>query len=105
MKVWNVIVVHDVYAIAETPEAARASIIAAIASGEIEITEQNAIPVNHERSIRETWRDQKPFVGDDVSDADFETLKGKTTLEIFKMIMTKEPPVDPTAKAPKSPKK
>lgn len=104
MKVWNVIVVHDVYAIAETPESARAAIIAAIASGEIELTEQNAIPVNAERGLRESWREQKPFVGDDVSDADFETLKGKTTLEIFKMINEKLP-ADPTAKTPKSAKK
>lgn len=105
MKVHNVIIVFDVYAVAEEPAAAREAIIAAINNGEIKISDQNAIPVNHERSIRDSWRDERPFIGADVSDEDFESLKGKTTLEIFKMIMTKEPPADPTAKAPKAPKK
>lgn len=100
MRVHNVIVVYDVYAVAETPESARAAILGAIASNELQPSDQNAIPVNHERSIREQWRTEKPFVGEDVSDADFERCKGKTTLDIFNMLHTK-PPADPNAKPAK----
>lgn len=101
MKVHNVIVVYDVYAVAETPEAAREAILGAIAAGELNPSDQNAIPVNHERNIRESWREQKPFIGADVSDADFETCKGKTTLDIFNMLFTRTDPTEKTRTAKK----
>ncbi len=101
MKLWNVIIVHDVFALAESPEKAREVILAAIHNGELPPCDQNAIPVNHERSIREAWREQKPFVAEDVSDKDFESIKGKTTLEIFGQIFSKMPVNDVTARASK----
>ena len=53
----------------------------------------------------------KPFVADDVSDDDFERVKGKTTIEVFEMLHVKkpEPSVNPdttvTAPAKKAAKK
>lgn len=101
MRLWNTIIVYDVYALAETPEKAREVIMAAINGGELQPSDQNAIPVNHERSIRESWKEQRPFVGEDVSDKDFESIKGKNTLEIFQMIFSKQPVNDVTAKKAK----
>jgi hypothetical protein len=90
MKLHNVIVVFDVYAVSSDGEdsatKARECVLAAIASGELAPSDQNAIQVLNERNIREAWKAERPFVGADVSDADFEQLKGKTTEDVFNML-------------------
>ncbi len=94
MRIQNVIVVYDVYCVTgddeQAPQHAREEIIRAIQNGELAPSDQNAIPVSMERAIRETWKDERPFVAADVTDAEFETLKGKTTLDIFNMLHVKE---------------
>lgn len=95
MKVFNCIVVYDVFAVAETEAEAMIAVRAAIQDPDPETrltpSEHTTLGVTNERQIREAWVDQKPFVGADVSDQDFETLKGKTTIEIFKMLFEKPP--------------
>lgn len=56
-------------------------------------SESTAIETREERNVRQAWRDEKPLVGNDVSDVDFEKLKGKTTLDVFKMLYHKDPTV------------
>ena len=89
MKLFNVIVVWDVYAVAETPESARAVVMEFIKGGDFDASDTNAIPVVAERNIREAWTKLGPLVAVDVSDADFEAVKGKTTLDVFKMLFGK----------------
>lgn len=92
MRLYNTIMVFDVYCVAESPEEARATILEAIRDGEqpLDPSEQNALPVSREREVRDAWREEKPFVGATVSDEDFERCKGKTTFEVFKMLHVKE---------------
>lgn len=94
MKLYNTIVVFDVYSVAENEEDARAAVLANIRQPipeGLRATEENALEVRELRSIRSTWLDQKPCVGEGVSDEDFQKLKGKTTQEIFEMLHLKKP--------------
>lgn len=95
-KVFNTIVIYDVYVVAENHEDARAAAIAAIAEGDPP-TEQTALEARNENNIRESWRDKKPLVGSAVSDGDFEKCKGKTTLEIYRDLYASKAPVTPKA--------
>lgn len=109
MKLYNVIVVWDVYATAESPDEARKAVMAFIThevpAERLTPSESTALEAREERNIRQAWRDEKPLVGNDVSDVDFGKLKGKTTLDVFKMLYTKEAPAqtpkDAKAKASK----
>ncbi len=83
MRLYNTIVVFDVYCIANTQEAAVAAAKAWIKDG-LEPTESVALESREEKNVRQSWRDQKPLVGTDVSDKEFEEqIKGHTTIEIF----------------------
>lgn len=89
MKLYNTIIVYDVYAVAENEEDARAAVLANIRlqpPDSLRATEENALEVRELRSIRSIWLDQKPCVGESVSDEDFERLRGKTTKDIFEML-------------------
>lgn len=101
MRLFNVVVVLDGYCLAETPEAARAAAIEAltIPDGEgnlLPFSEQTALVVVNTRSIREAWKTKKPIVAGDVGDADYERIKGKTTLEAYDLVHT--PPDEPKKK-------
>jgi len=91
MILFNVVAVWDVYVAAESHDAARAAVDELIKAGELPVSESNALPVRREVEVREAWRDQRILVGADVSDADFEKLKGKTALQVFQMLHTKQP--------------
>jgi hypothetical protein len=95
VKLFNAIATFDVYVVAESPEAARAALVEALRDPAFNPSEQVGYEVTRENSIRAAWRDEKPFVGADVSDADFEKVKGKTTVETFNMLHTKAPPTKP----------
>ena len=122
MKLYNVVVVFDVYAVGESPEDATRAILEAIytpsdqidnmLAGDLKTPEGSPLhPSSHyasqvvrEWSVREAWKNQKPYVGAEVSDEDFEKLKGKTTIEAFKMLHVKEPETTETTNK-KGPKK
>lgn len=101
MKLFNTIIVWDVYCVAETEDAARAAVLNAIrtpsAADDGTVTfeipsEETALECREERHVRDAWVQAKPFVADDVSDADFERVKGKTTLETLQMLHQKAKP-------------
>lgn len=91
MKIFNAIVLYDVFVVAETNEAAVEALKAWIAEG-LNPSEQKAMEARDERNIRQSWREQKPLIGADISDADFKKLKGKTTIEAFELIYKKNKP-------------
>lgn len=86
----NVVLVYDVYVVAESAEAARQAakdlVVAENPEDRLAPNDENALPVNHVRTIRDSWRTQAPLVAADVSDDDFEKIKGKKTLEIFEIL-------------------
>lgn len=94
MKLYNTICVWDVYVVAESAEEARKTALSWIKNSEepLEVSESTALEAREERNVRAAWRDQKPLVGNDISDDDFEShVKGNTTIEVYKKIYTKTP--------------
>lgn len=89
MKLYNTIVIFDVYTIANSAEAARQSALQWIRERELPVSESTAIETRTD-NIRSSWRDQKPLVADDVSDSDFESIKGKTAADIWAQLYTKQ---------------
>lgn len=87
-KLYNTIVVWDVYALAESEEDARAAALANITSGELPPSEQVAHDVG-KRPVRAAWLGEKPLVGDAVSEADYENARGKTCEQIWTEINVK----------------
>lgn len=88
MKLIEVIVVYDCYVIAESDEEAIKALKLHIKEG-LRPSDENALEVLHQRSIRAAWEDERPIVGADISDKDFETLKGRTTNQVFALLHTK----------------
>jgi hypothetical protein len=88
MKLYNAIAIWDCYVVAESSEKAREALLGSISDGEAP-SEIVAVEANREAAIRDAWREQKPLVAVDVSEADFQQLKGKTTIEIFGRLYTK----------------
>ena len=96
MKLFNTIAVFDTYIVAEDAQSARDTLLSIIYgnkhhSPEIHVppNEITATEARMERSIRPSCQTERPFIGDDVSDADFKKCQGKTTIEIFEHIYTK----------------
>ena len=89
MKLYNVIVNFDMYVVAESPEAAREALTAWVAEGN-EPSEVVAIEAARENSVRTAWRDKPPLVAADVTDTQFETLKGRTTATPYTLLYTKD---------------
>ncbi len=89
LKLFNVIVIWDVYAVAKTPEAAIEATAQWIKSGDLPASSQNALETRENRQIRADWMNEKPIVGEDLSDEEFESLKGKTTLDAFNRFYSK----------------
>lgn len=86
-KLYNTIAIYDVYVVAESDEEAQAALQAWRATNAP--SETVVVEVRREVSIREAWCVQKPLVANDVSDEDFEKIKGKTTAEIYRELYTK----------------
>lgn len=93
MKLFNTIIVFDVFCAANSEDEAMATILAAIRNPESpeSPSEKVAIAVTHERNVRAAWAEKSPFVGETISEDDYELLKGKKTLEICKMLTEKAP--------------
>lgn len=94
MKLFNVIKTWDVWTIAETEEEALKAVSMHIREEGLRASEEVVIETKEARNIRAAWIDEKPMVANDVSDADFERAKGKTTIEIFNMLHVRDPKVD-----------
>ena len=92
MKLFNVIVVYDVCCVAESNEAAWTAVLEMIRAQQdpLAVSTTTAIEAREEKNIRTAWRDERPIVGADVSDEDFEKLRGKTTVQAHAMLYGKE---------------
>ena len=88
MKLYNTVIVFDVFVVAETPEAARAAALGALRE-DLAPSEQVATEVTRPNTIRAAWVNQPPFVAADVTDADFATLRDKDTAAVYAQLYTK----------------
>jgi hypothetical protein len=90
MKLFNSIVVFDVYCVAEDELTALEAVQMHITNG-LPASEGVSREVREDKHVRESWREQTPLVANDVSDEDFEQLRGKTVLAVYKMLHVKDP--------------
>jgi hypothetical protein len=89
MKLYNTIIIHDVYVIANDAAEARETVKTWIKEG-LQPSEETALEARDQRNVRQSWRDQKPLVGGSVTDKEFEgQIKGRTTIEIFEHLYMK----------------
>ena len=90
MRLYNAIAIYDVYVIAESGESAREALLATIQNdADFKPSEVVATESMREGAVRESWQGEKPVVAADVSDEDFTSIKGKTTIEIFQHLYLK----------------
>lgn len=86
MRLMNVIVIYDVYCVAEQEGPAIDAVRSLVLSGEIKPNHYKALALGTS-PVRPDWRAERPIVADDISDVDFERLKGKTTQEVYDLLM------------------
>lgn len=89
LRLFNSIIIFDDYVIAKSSEAAREALLAAIASGDVAPMEIIAKETTMANSIRSSKTDGKPLVAADVTDEEFETLKGITNSAAFERFYTR----------------
>lgn len=94
MRVYNTIVIFDVYTVGRSPEACRETILDAIKAGTIQPTEIVAKEITMQNSIRASWVDQKPWVAADITDTEFEQIKELTTLQAWDAFYKRTPLVE-----------
>jgi len=89
-KLFNTIIVFDVYAWAENEEDAREAAIANIRDTEqpLEPSEQTALDTGR-TGPRTAWINRGPLVGAAVAEADYQAVKGKTCLEVWESLNKK----------------
>lgn len=90
-KLFNTMIIFDVYTLARDGEQARECVLDWIRNQQLTPSEQQALPVTRDVEIREAWRAEKPFVAADITDAEFESMaKGNTTVQVFQLLYTKK---------------
>lgn len=88
-RMMNVILVYDAYCVAVEGESAEAAVLDLIQSGELKPSQHKALPLVAS-PVQPAWRDERPIVADDVPDAVFEQLKGKTTQQAYELLTKKQ---------------
>lgn len=89
LRLYNTIVIFDVYTIARSGEAAREALIELIKTAQIEPTENVAKESTMVNSIRASQLEASPLVAADVTDEEFATLKGITNAQAFERFYKK----------------
>jgi hypothetical protein len=89
LRLFNTIIIFDVYTIARSGEAAREALIELIKTAQIEPTEAVAKESTMANSIRASQADVSPLVAVDVTDEEFEQLKGITNAQAFERFYKK----------------
>ena len=89
MRLFNTIVIFDMYTVARSPEEAREALLAAIREGSATPTENTAKEVTMHNSIRQSWIGQKPWFATDITDEEFEQLKPLTVGEVWERFYKK----------------
>jgi hypothetical protein len=90
LKLHNTIVTWDVYCFSYGHEPALIAVMELIRAGELNATHMKALE-QHVAPISPKFRDERPIVAADVSDEDFETLKGLTTQQAYELISKRYP--------------
>lgn len=95
MKLYQTIVIYDVVVAAANEADANETALKWVRGGyegeaPLAISEGTSREIREERNIRTVMRDVKPIIGEAISDDDFEICRGKTNLEVFRKIYTKE---------------
>lgn len=83
LRLFNTIIIYDDYVVAKSAEEARTALQVAITTGDVSPIEVVAKEVTMANSIRSSKTDDKPLVASDISDEEFETLKGITNSAAF----------------------
>ena len=91
LRLFNTIIIFDVYTVARTAEAAREGLLSAIRASEnpAEPSESVAREITMKNSIRLSWVEQKPWYANDVTDDEFAALKENTTMQLFERFYEK----------------
>lgn len=89
LRLFNTIVIFDDYVVAKDGQSAREALLAALTAGEVTPMEIVAKEVTMINSIRASKTEEKPLVAADVTDEEFETLKGITNIEAFNRFYTR----------------
>lgn len=89
-KLYNTIIIFDVYTVAKSSEKARETLLHWIQNEQFKPSESVAHEVRRDPEVRLSWREEKPLVADDITDEEFEkTVKGHTTIQIFEQLYLK----------------
>lgn len=83
LRLFNAIIIYDDYVVAKSAEEARTTLQTGIIAGDVSPIEIVAKEVTMANSIRSSKTDDKPLVASDVTDEEFETLKGITNSAAF----------------------
>lgn len=89
MKLFNVIITWDVYCLANSEEAAIASILELIHANDLNASHRKALELRAS-PVRPQWQDEPAVVAGDISDEEFEQVRGKTTQQAYELL-TKHP--------------
>lgn len=89
LRLYNVIIIYDDYVIAKEAAEARALVEGAIVAGDLEPMEQVAKEVTMANSIRTSKVKASPLVASDVTDEEFEALRGITNSAAFERFYTR----------------
>ncbi len=89
LRLYNRIVIFDDYVVAKSPEAANEIFMNEILEGRVAPMESVCKEVTMANSIRSSKTDDKPLVANDVTDEEFETLKGITNSAAFERFYTR----------------
>jgi len=99
VKLFQTIVIFDVVVAGKDDADARDTLLKEIrgfleakgAAPFLEPTTHTACEIRNERDLRAQMRDKPPIVGEALTDAEYQTLKGKTNLDVFNALYTKTP--------------
>ena len=83
LRLYNTIVIYDDYVVARSNEEARQALLASIQSGDTAPTEVVAKEVSMISSVRASKVDERPLIASDVTDDEFEKLRGITNGSAF----------------------
>lgn len=87
MKLFNVITVHDIYVLALDHDDAREAANNVLKTGDQAPYDQVAYDVTDEKKIRTEWKDQSPWVSENLTD--YNPPEAETCLQAFMRIYTK----------------
>ncbi len=90
MKLFNTTHIYDLYVIANSWQEALEKSKQVIMKGDEKPFDANTIEIKKQIDIRVEWKDQAPFVADEITDEELAKVGASTTSEYFTKLYTKE---------------